>query len=209
MAPCFAFDSLSSRGDTGGMPLISRRSLLAAWLAAPSLAGAQGAWRPTRPVTIVVPFTPGGSTDFLARLLGQSITDALGVGVVVENRPGAGGGIASGAVAKAAPDGQTLLLGHIGTLAVNPWLYANLPYDPVRSFAPVSLLATVHNVLAVHPSVAARGVGPDRAGKGRRPAASTTARAASARPPTSPPPPSRSRPASASSTCPIAVRGRR
>ncbi|MCZ8313715.1 tripartite tricarboxylate transporter substrate binding protein [Phreatobacter sp.] len=140
------------------MPRFSRRSLLAACLAAPTLARAQAAWRPTRPITLVVPFTPGGSTDFLARLLGQSITDALGVGVVVENRPGAGGGIASGAVAKAAPDGQTLLLAHIGTLAVNPWIYARLPYDPVRSFAPVSLLAAVHNVLAIHPSVVARSV---------------------------------------------------
>ncbi len=138
------------------MTSLSRRSLLAgsALVAAPMAPAA--AWQPARPITLVVPFTPGGSTDIIARLLGQRITEALGVGVVVESRPGAGGSIASGAVAKAAPDGHTLIIGHIGTLAVNPWIYERLPYDPVKSFAPVSLLAIVHNVLAVNPAVPAR-----------------------------------------------------
>jgi tripartite-type tricarboxylate transporter receptor subunit TctC len=138
------------------MTSLSRRSLLTAatLLATPS--PVRAAWQPTRPITLVVPFTPGGSTDIIARLLGQRITETLGVGVVVESRPGAGGSIASGAVAKAAPDGHTLIIGHIGTLAVNPWIYERLPYDPVTSFAPVSLLAIVHNVLAVNPAVPAR-----------------------------------------------------
>lgn len=139
-----------------GMLALSRRNFVIGSMLAGASARASTPWRPSRPITLVVPFTPGGSTDIIARLLGQAISETLAVGVVVENRPGAGGGIASGAVAKAAADGQTLLLGHIGTLAVNPWLYDRLPYDPVRSFAPISLLAIVHNLLVVHPSVAAR-----------------------------------------------------
>jgi tripartite-type tricarboxylate transporter receptor subunit TctC len=128
----------------------------AALLAMPSIVRAR--WMPSRPVTLIVPFTPGGSTDILARLLGQKLTEALGVGCVIESRPGAGGTIASDLVARARPDGQTLLMGHIGTLAVNPSIYPRLPYDPVKSFAPISLVAAVHNVLVVHPSLPATSV---------------------------------------------------
>jgi tripartite-type tricarboxylate transporter receptor subunit TctC len=124
--------------------MITRRVL--PFLAAPALA--QG-WAPERAMRLVVPFTPGGSTDIIARVVAQRLGVLLGQSVVVENRPGAGGTIGTDAVAKAAPDGHTLLMGHIGTLAVNPGLYPRLPYDYQRAFAPVALVATVANFLAV------------------------------------------------------------
>ena len=111
---------------------------------------------PNKPIRMVVPFTPGGTTDILARAIGAKLTEHLGQSVVVENVAGAGGSIGAERVAKAAPDGYTLLMGHIGTLAVNPALYPNLPYDPVKSFAPVAWVANVPNVLVVHPSVQSR-----------------------------------------------------
>ncbi|WP_405041629.1 Bug family tripartite tricarboxylate transporter substrate binding protein [Polaromonas sp.] len=113
---------------------------------------------PSRPIRIVVPFTPGGSTDILARAMGQELTKAWGQPVIVDNVPGAGGSIGADKVAKATPDGYTLLMGHIGTLAVNPSLYPALPYDPVKSFVPVAWVARVPNVLVVHPSVKASSV---------------------------------------------------
>jgi len=113
---------------------------------------AQSAY-PSQNVTLVVPFTPGGSTDILARLLGQKLSEALGKAFVIENRAGAGGAVASTAVSRATPDGHTLIMGHIGTLGVNPSLYPNLGYDPVKSFAHLTMLASVHNVLVVHPSL--------------------------------------------------------
>jgi len=105
-----------------------------------------------------VPFTPGGSTDILARAVAQELTKAWGQAVIVDNVPGAGGAIGAEKVAKAAPDGYTLLMGHIGTLAVNPSLYPTLPYDPITSFTPVAWVARVPNVLVVHPSVKAHNV---------------------------------------------------
>jgi tripartite-type tricarboxylate transporter receptor subunit TctC len=101
----------------------------------------------------VVPFTPGGSTDVLARLIAQKLEPILKQPIVIENRPGAGGATAASAVAKADPDGHTLMHGHIGVLAFNPSLYPSLGYDPVTSFAPVALIATVPNILAVHPAL--------------------------------------------------------
>jgi tripartite-type tricarboxylate transporter receptor subunit TctC len=139
--------------------MIDRRTLLgagaASFVAALSGPARAQAW-PSKSITLVVPFTPGGSTDILARLLGQKLQAALGQSVVVESRPGAGGSIGSEAVAKAAPDGHTLLMGHIGTLAVNPSIYPKLNYDPLKSFAHVSMIARVHNVLAVNPEVPAK-----------------------------------------------------
>jgi tripartite-type tricarboxylate transporter receptor subunit TctC len=114
---------------------------------------------PAKPVRLIVPFTPGGSTDILARAIGQKLTEAWGQSVVIDNRPGAGGIVGMEIVAKAAPDGYTLVMGHIGTLAANPALYKNLPYDPVRDFAPVTLVARVPNVLVVGPAVSSRNVG--------------------------------------------------
>jgi len=109
-------------------------------------------------VRIVVPFTPGGSSDILAREIAQKLAESLGQPFVVENKAGAGGSIGGAAVAGAPADGYTLLMGHIGTLAVNPTLYRSLPYDPRTAFAPVALVARVPNVLVVHPAVPARTV---------------------------------------------------
>src|SRR5205814_4318451 len=94
---------------------------------------------PSRPIRLIVPLPPGGSTDILARALAQKLSEGLVQSVLIDNRPGAGGSIGSEEAAKAAPDGNTLMMGHLGTLAVNPAIYKNLPYDPVKSFAPVSL----------------------------------------------------------------------
>lgn len=113
---------------------------------------------PVKTIRLVVPFTPGGSTDILARAIGQKLNEAWGQPVVIDNVPGAGGSIGADRVAKAQADGYTLLMGHIGTLAVNPSLYPNLPYDPLKSFTPVAWVARVPNVLVVHPSVPAKNV---------------------------------------------------
>ncbi len=121
-------------------------------LAAP-LAQAQAQAYPGRPVRIVVPFPPGAATDTLARLIAQRLTETWGQPVTVDNRPGAGSIIGAETSAKSAPDGTTIFMGHIGTHGANPALYAKLPYDPVRDFAPVSLLVTIPNLLAVHPSL--------------------------------------------------------
>ncbi len=117
---------------------------------------AQTAVYPNKPIRMIVPFTPGGTTDILARAIGQELSKAWGQSVVVDNVAGAGGSIGAERVAKAAPDGYTLMMGHIGTLAVNPSLYPKLPYDPVKDFAPVAWVARVPNVLVVHPSVPAK-----------------------------------------------------
>ncbi len=103
-----------------------------------------------KPMRLIVPFTPGGSTDILARALAPKLQQALGVNVVIDNKPGAGGSLGAAEAAKAAPDGNTLLMGHIGTLGVNPSIYPNLAYDPIKSFAPVAWVARVPNVLVVN-----------------------------------------------------------
>ena len=108
---------------------------------------------PAKPVKLVVPFTPGGSSDILARAIGQELSKSLGQSFVIDNVPGAGGSIGADRVAKSPADGYTLLMGHIGTLAVNPSLYPNLPYQPVRDFAPVAWVARVPNVLVVNKSM--------------------------------------------------------
>ena len=123
--------------------------LLPAWH---GFAGAQTA-KPTR---LIVPFTPGGSTDILARALAPKLAAALGVNVVVDNKPGAGGSLGAGEAAKAEADGNTLLMGHIGTLAVNPAIYPKLAYDPIKSFVPVAWVARVPNVLVVPAASKAR-----------------------------------------------------
>jgi tripartite-type tricarboxylate transporter receptor subunit TctC len=110
------------------------------------------AW-PTKPIRLVVPFTPGGSTDILARIVGQRLYEAMGQQVIIDNRPGAGGTIGMEMSARAAPDGYTLVMAHIGTLAVNPALYAKLSYDPVKDFEPVTLLAKIPNMMAVNPAL--------------------------------------------------------
>lgn len=113
---------------------------------------------PTKPIRLIVPFSPGGGTDLFGRITAARLTQALGQQVVVENRAGAGGNIGMEIAAKSDPDGYTLLLGHTGTLAINPALYAKIPYDPVRDFSPVSLVAYSPLVLVTHPSLPARTV---------------------------------------------------
>jgi tripartite-type tricarboxylate transporter receptor subunit TctC len=121
-------------------------------------AAAQGPDYPTKPIRIVVPFPAGGATDLFARAAAQKMTEAWGQSVVVDNRPGAGGNIGTELVAKALPDGYTLEMGTVGTHAINASLYAKMPYDHVKDFAPIILVAGVPNVLVVHPSVPANSV---------------------------------------------------
>lgn len=130
----------------------------AALCAAAAFAQDPAASYPSRTIRLVVPFPPGGVTDRLGRVLAQKMQEAWGQPAVVENRPGASGMIAAEAVAKAAPDGYTLMMGHIGTHAINASLFSKLPYDPVRDFAPISLLVSVPNILLLHPSVPASSV---------------------------------------------------
>ena len=113
---------------------------------------------PSKPIRLIVPFTPGGSTDILARSIGQELTKAWGQSVIVDNVPGAGGSIGADKAAKAPADGYTLLMGHIGTLAVNPSLYPKLPYNPLKDFAPVAWVARVPNILVVNPAVPVKSV---------------------------------------------------
>ena len=125
---------------------------IAALIAALTLPFAASAdWTPTRPIRIVVPFAPGGQPDVVARALADPLSKSLGQPVIVENRPGAGGNIAADAVAKAAPDGYTLLMGTNGPLAVSPAIYKDLPYDPLKDLAPITLVGTSPNLIAVNP----------------------------------------------------------
>jgi tripartite-type tricarboxylate transporter receptor subunit TctC len=141
-------------------PFASRRGLLAAGAALafgsvlPSSALAQGAW-PTKPVRLVVPFAAGGTTDILARAVAQELTKSLGQAFVVDNKPGAGGNIGADLVAKAAPDGYTILMGTVGTQSINKSLYAKMPYDPQKDFQPITLVAGVPNVMVVNAEKAA------------------------------------------------------
>jgi tripartite-type tricarboxylate transporter receptor subunit TctC len=110
---------------------------------------------PDRPITLIIPFAAGGSTDLVGRLIAEKMSEGLGQQVIVENRGGAGGNLGAAAVAKAEPDGYTILMATVATHALNPAVYTNMPYDAVKDFAPISLLVTVPNVLVVHPSVPA------------------------------------------------------
>lgn len=113
---------------------------------------------PTKPIRIFVGYAPGGTTDIIARIIGARLSETMGQPVVVENRAGAGGNIGAELVAKAAPDGHTLMLATAGTMAVNPSIYKSMPVDTVRDFAPVSLIATLPNLMVVNPKVPARTV---------------------------------------------------
>ncbi len=116
----------------------------------PTLAAAQA-----RPIHFIVPYPPGGPLDIIARALADKVKDSLGT-LVVENKPGAGGNIGADFVAKAAPDGTTIVMGAVATHAINPWLYAKLPYDPIRDFTPITGVARVPNVLVMTPETASR-----------------------------------------------------
>lgn len=128
--------------------------LVAATPLAPSVVWAQD--YPTKPITLVVPFVAGGTTDILGRIIAEGLGKKLGQTVIVDNRGGAGGNIGAGVVAKAAPDGYTLLMGYNGTNAINPSLYRQLTWDPLRSFDPISLVARVNNVVVVNPKLAVK-----------------------------------------------------
>ncbi|WP_440110012.1 Bug family tripartite tricarboxylate transporter substrate binding protein [Acidovorax sp. BL-A-41-H1] len=126
-------------------------AVLSAALLATSPAALAQAY-PSKPITIIVPFAAGGTTDILARIVGQALTTELGQPVVVDNRAGAGGNIGGAAAAKAASDGYTLFMGTVGTHAINASLYKKMPFDPVKDFAPLTRVATVPNLLVAHPS---------------------------------------------------------
>ncbi|MBC8058500.1 MAG: tripartite tricarboxylate transporter substrate binding protein [Rhizobiales bacterium] len=138
------------------MNSIDRRRLLLASAGAcllPAAVRAQGAW-PTKPVRVVVPFAPAGTTDILARALTPELGKVFGQTFIVENKPGAGGNLGSDAIAKSAPDGYNLLMGTVGTHAINAALYPKMPFDPVKDFVPVVLVAGVPNVLVMNPAKA-------------------------------------------------------
>lgn len=108
-----------------------------------------------RPIRLVVPYPPGGPLDVIARALADKVKESLGV-VIVDNKPGAGGNLGADAVAKSAPDGQTIVMGAVATHAINPWLYARIPYDAIRDFTPITGVAQVPNVLVMNPQTATR-----------------------------------------------------
>jgi tripartite-type tricarboxylate transporter receptor subunit TctC len=137
-----------------------RCAVLTALIAAVSAGAAPAAAQtyPSRPITLVVPFPPGGSATIIARIIADKMSEGLGQQIVVDNRGGAGGSIAARQVAKSAPDGATLLLAFTGTLAVSPLIFANVGYDPRKDFAGIGLIGMAPSVLAVNPSVPARSV---------------------------------------------------
>ena len=154
----------STTGRPPAAPVLTRRSAGAAALALmlggalPAAALAQAMAFPAKPVTLVVPFAPGGPTDAMARTLANAIKPLLGQTMLVDNKPGAGGNIGAEAVARADADGHTLLFGTSGPLAINVSLYQKLGYDPLKSFAPVIRIGHLPNVLVVHPSLPVQNV---------------------------------------------------
>ncbi len=143
------------RSGMRGQKIPAAHRVVAAVLLVLAAIAPAGAQYPQRPVTLVVPFPAGGATDLIARVLANELQAKLGQPFVVESRPGAGTTLAAAAVARAAPDGATLLLATTSTLAIAPSVYKALAYDPVKDFAPVELVGTTDFVLIAHPSVAA------------------------------------------------------
>jgi tripartite-type tricarboxylate transporter receptor subunit TctC len=135
---------------------IARVTVATLALAAAAHAAAQ-AW-PSKPIRLVVPFPPGGAVDFYARVVQQPLSEVLGQTVVIDNKAGASGMVGAEAVAKAPPDGYTLLLGNIASLAINVGIYPKMPYDPLKDFTPIVRTVDVNYVLVVHPSVPAKSV---------------------------------------------------
>src|SRR5215468_5334736 len=133
--------------------------IMAAAFAALSCVPAAGADYPTKPITLTIGFAPGGPSDVLARILTRKMEEVLKQPFVIENRPGAGGSIAGTAVARATPDGYTILLGTGSLLAINVTLFKNLGYDPEKDFDPITLIGTQTNVLYTHPSVPSKTLG--------------------------------------------------
>lgn len=139
-----------------------RRSILAALVSLSALGplsvGAADAW-PARPIRMVIPFGPGGTTDLLGRIVAEGLSKRLGQSVVVENKAGAGGNLAAGEVARAQPDGYTLMMGTPGPLAINPYVYANISFRPEKDFEAVSYVADVPNVILTNPSTGLKNIG--------------------------------------------------
>jgi tripartite-type tricarboxylate transporter receptor subunit TctC len=133
-----------------------KRGLLVAFVAALVPFAAHGQNWPSKPIRLVVPFAPGGSSSIVARSVGAEMEKGLGQPMVIDNRPGGGGNVAMQEVARAEPDGYTLIIGHLGTLAVNPFMFDTLPFDTNRDFAAVSLLVKVPNIFVVHADVPAK-----------------------------------------------------
>ena len=149
--------ALGTRNDGGAIGVGRSRSALAAFVAAlllPAAAVAQD--YPNRPITLIVPYSAGGGNDLMARTAAEKMSKTLGQQIVIENRGGAGGSIATRQIAKSTPDGYTLGLGGTGTLAINPTLYGNVGYDPRKDFAPIGLIATSALVVCVNPSLPVR-----------------------------------------------------
>jgi tripartite-type tricarboxylate transporter receptor subunit TctC len=130
--------------------------LLLAALAATLCSAAQAQTWPTKPIRLLVPFAPGGSSSIVARAVAVEMEKGLGQPIIIDNRPGGGGNVAMQEAARSEPDGYTLIIGHIGTLAVNPFMFDKLPFDTNADFAPVSLLAKVPNIFVVHAEVPAK-----------------------------------------------------
>jgi tripartite-type tricarboxylate transporter receptor subunit TctC len=128
--------------------LFAAAALLLSTIAGPALAQDY----PTRPITLVVPFAPGGSTSIVGRVIADRMSQSLGQSIVIDHRPGAGGTVGTKFVAKSEPDGYTLLLGYTGTLAIGPSLYKEVGYDPRKDFAPIGMIGNAPSVLVVHPS---------------------------------------------------------
>ena len=183
-------------------------AVLAPILAIASLGSALAQSYPDKPVKLVVPFAAGGPADALGRILGEKLTQRWGQPVVIENRGGAGGNIGAAVVARAAPDGYTLLL-NASNHVINASLMDNLPYDAIKDFTPISEVASYMLVLVVHPSAAGdHAEGIRRACAHARRAGSPSPMPAAARPRISRPSCSRRPPASTSCICPIAARRR-
>jgi tripartite-type tricarboxylate transporter receptor subunit TctC len=136
---------------------MTRRYLILASLAAAAAFSFPGAWAQSqaRPIRLIVPYAPGGPIDVTARLLAERVKDSLGT-VIIENKPGGGGNIGADAVAKAAPDGQTIGISAVATHAINPWLFSRMPYDAAKDFAPITQMVRVPNVLVMNAETAAR-----------------------------------------------------
>ncbi|HEY4665342.1 MAG TPA: tripartite tricarboxylate transporter substrate binding protein [Comamonas sp.] len=128
------------------------KALAVAALSVAGIAPAAAQNYPNKPINIIVPFSAGGTTDILARIVGQALGNDLGQSVIIDNRPGAGGNIGGQAAARAAADGYTLFMGTVGTHAINAALYKKMPFDPIKDFAPLSRVANVPNLLVAHPS---------------------------------------------------------
>lgn len=134
---------------------MKRRNLTLSLLAAAAALAAPAAWSQAKPLRIIVPYAPGGPIDVTARLLAERVKDSLGT-VIIENRPGGGGNIGADAVAKATPDGSTIGIAAVATHAINPWLFARMPYDAAKDFAPITQMVRVPNVLVMNAETAAR-----------------------------------------------------